>query len=165
MEKYLKGAFITLCTTILKVIIFYLFNCPPVETRSIFLDISKAFDRVWHEGLLFKLKCYAIKGSLLTLIKGFLSDRLQRVVLNGKCSTWREVLAGVPQGSILGPLFFIIFINDLPIGLQSNVKIFADDTALFSAMSDNLISSNILNILRLFPNGFINRKCPLIQTL
>ena len=120
-------------------------NCPPVETRSIFLDISKAFDKVWHEGLLFKLKCYGIKGSLLTLIKSFLSDRLQRVVLNGKCSTWREVLAGVPQGSILGPLFFLIFINDLPIGLQSNVKIFADDTALFSAMFDNLISSNILN--------------------
>ena len=120
-------------------------NCPPVETRSIFLDISKAFDKVWHEGLLFKLKCYGIKGSLLTLIKSFLSDRLQRVVLNGKCSTWREVLVGVPQGSILGPLFFLIFINDLPIGLQSNVKIFADDTALFSAMFDNLISSNILN--------------------
>ena len=120
--------------------------CPPVETRSVFLDISKAFYRVWHEGLLFKLKCYCIKGSLLTLIKSFLSDRLQRVVLNGKCSTWKNLLAlRVPQGSILGPLLFLIFINDLPTGLQSNVKIFADDTALLSAMFDNLISSNILN--------------------
>ena len=85
------------------------------------------------------------KRVIISTHKSFLSDRLQRVVLNGKCSTWREVLAGVPQGSILGPLFFLIFINDLPIALQSNVKIFADYTALFSAMFDNLISSNILN--------------------
>ena len=74
-----------------------------------------------------------------------MSNRLQRVVLNGNFSTWKEVLAGVPQGSILGPLFFLIFINDLPIGLQSNVKIFADDTSLFSVMFDILSSSNILN--------------------
>ena len=72
--------------------------------------------------------------------KFFLSDMLQRVVLNWKCSTWREILAGVPQGSTFEPLFFLIFIDDLPIGLQSRVKIFADDTTLFSAMFDNLIS-------------------------
>ena len=114
-------------------------------TRAVFLDISKAFDRVWHEGLLFKLKSYGINGSLLKLIASFLSNRLQRVVLNGNCSTWKEVLAAVPQGSILGPLFFLIFINDLPIGLQSNVKIFADDTSLFSVIFYILSSSNILN--------------------
>ena len=89
---------------------------------------------VWHEGLLFKLQSYGIQGPLLNIIKSFLSNRLQRVVLNGHCSTWEEVLAGVPQGSILGPLFFLIFINDLPDGLQSNVKIFAHDTSLFSVM-------------------------------
>ena len=55
-----------------------------------------------------------------------LTDRFQRVVLNGQCSTWKELLAGVPQGSLLGPLFFLVYINDLPVGLQSNVKIFAD---------------------------------------
>ena len=118
---------------------------PSLETRAVFLDISKAFDRVWHEGLLFKLKSYGINGSLLKLIASFLSNRLQRVVLNGNCSTWKEVLAGVPQGSILGPLFFLIFINDLPIGLQSNVKIFADDTSLFSVIFDILSSTGLFN--------------------
>ena len=64
--------------------------------RGIFLDISKAFDRVWHEGLLFKLQAYGINGPLLCLIKDFLSDRLQRVVINGQASSWEKVLVGVP---------------------------------------------------------------------
>ena len=74
-----------------------------------------------------------------------MTDRFQRVVLNGQCSTWKEVLAGVPQGSILGPLFFIVYINDLPVGLQSNVKIYADETSLFSVMVDSLKSLTLLN--------------------
>ena len=69
----------------------------------------------------------------------------ERVVLNGQVSTWKEILAGVPQGSILGPLLFLIFINDLPVNLQSTVKIFADDTSLFSFVLDPLRSANILN--------------------
>ena len=105
---------------------------PPLDTRVVFLDISKAFDRVWHEGLIFKLQSYGITGSLLSLLKDFLSERLQRVLLNGQVSTWENILAGVHQGSILGPLLFLIFINDLPINLESVVKIFADDTSLFS---------------------------------
>ena len=79
---------------------------PSLEVRSIFLDISKAFDKVWHEGLLYKLKSFGISGNLLNLIKHYLTDRFQRVLLNGQCSNWQPVLAGVPQGSILGPLFF-----------------------------------------------------------
>ena len=91
----------------------------------------KAFDRVWHEGLLFKLECIGISGNLLSLLKSFLSNRFQRVVLNGQCSSWPSVQAGVLQGSILGPLLFLIYINDLPGNLQSTVKLFADDTSLF----------------------------------
>ena len=87
------------------------FDCnPSLEVRSIFLDISKAFDKVWHEGLLYKLKSFGISGNLLNLIKHYLTDRFQRVLINGQCSNWQPVLAGVHQGSILGPLFFLIYI-------------------------------------------------------
>ena len=99
---------------------------PSLETRGVFLDICKAFYRVWHEGLLFKLKSYGKNGPPLTLIKSFLSNRFQRVVLDGQTSNWKEVLAGVPQGSILGPLFFLISINYIPEGIQSNIKILSD---------------------------------------
>ena len=116
---------------------------PSIDTRGIFLDISKAFDRVWHEGLVFKLQSYGISGMLLELLKDFLSGRLQRVVINGQASNWEEVLAGVPQGSILGPLLFLIYVNDLPLNIESAVKIFADDTSLFS--KENPTNSIILN--------------------
>ena len=109
-----------------------------------FLDISKAFGKVWHEGLLFKLEHIGISGNLLSLLKSFLSNRFQRVVLNGQCSSWSSVLAGVPQGSILGPLLFLIYINDLPENLQSTVKLFADDTSLFSTMYEPNISASQL---------------------
>ena len=115
------------------------------EVRSVFLDISKAFDRVWHEGLLFKLQQYGISGELITLIKDFLSCRKQRVVLNGQHSPWADVKAGVPQGSILGPLLFLIYINDLPNGLNSNFKLLADDTSLFSVVHNITESASLLN--------------------
>ena len=69
----------------------------------------KAFDRVWHEGLIYKLECKGISGNPLTLVRNYLKERKQRVVLNGRSSEWATVSAGVPQGSVLGPLFFLIY--------------------------------------------------------
>ena len=100
-----------------------------LEVRGVFLNISKAYDKVWHDGLIYKLKQNGIKDKLLCLLKGFLKNRPQRVVLNGQSSSWTKVNADVPQESILGPLLFLIYINDLPSGLQSNLKLFADKTS------------------------------------
>ena len=116
-----------------------------LEVRSVFLDISKAFDKVWHEGLIFKLKQNGISGNLLDLLNDFLRNRKQRVVLNGKFSSWADVNAGVPQGSILGPLLFLIYINDLSDELSSDSKLFADDTSLFSIVKDESTSAKDLN--------------------
>ena len=104
------------------------------EVRGVFLDICKAFDEVWHEGLILKLKQNGISGKLLNLIKDFLKSRKQRVILNGQFSSWADVDAGVHQGSILGPLLFLIYINDLTNDLLSSAKLFADDTSLFSVV-------------------------------
>ena len=112
--------------------IFSSFDCnPTLETRGVFLDISKGFDRVWHDGLLFKLKENGVSVNLFQSIKSFLSGRFPRVLLNGQTSDWESVQAGVPQGSTLGPLFFLLYINDLTNNLNSNLKLFADDTSFF----------------------------------
>ena len=85
--------------------IYASFDCyPTLEVMGVFLDISKAFDRVRHEGLIYKIKSIGISGAVLKLIESFLSNRYRRVLLNGQSSTWLPIIAGVPQGSILGPL-------------------------------------------------------------
>ena len=116
-----------------------------LEVRSVYLDMSKAFDKVWHEGLIFKLKQNGIEGNLLNLFQNYLTNRKQRVVLNGMESNWGEIKAGVPQGSVLGPLLFLIYINDLEEGIKSSVKFFADDTSLFSVVHDPVVSAEELN--------------------
>ena len=126
--------------------IFKAFDCnPPLDVRSVYLDISKAFDRVWHDGLIYKLKRCSVSGQLLFLIQSFLKDRKQRTVLNGQSSTWGDISAGVPRGSILGPLFFLVYINDLAVGLKCNVKLFADDTSLFTVVEDANTAANDMN--------------------
>ena len=124
--------------------IYKSFDCG-YEVRGVFLDISKAFDKVWHDGIIFKLEQNGISGKLHKLLHDFLVNRKQRVVLNGQVSSWSNVKAGVPQGSILGPLLFLIYINDLPKGLSSNAKLFADDTSLFSVIRDSSNTRNELN--------------------
>ena len=116
-----------------------------LEVRAVFLDISKAFDKVWHEGLIFKLQQNGVSGNMLKLFQNYLSNRKQRVVLNGSCSDYSSIESGVPQGSVLGPLLFLVYINDLERNIKSNVKFFADDTMLFSIVKDPKISANDLN--------------------
>ena len=110
--------------------------------RGVFLDISKAFEKVWQDGIIFKLTQNGISGNLLKILRNFLSERRQHVVLNGQVSTRGKVIAGVPQGSILGPLLFLIYINDLSEGFSTNAKLCADDTSLFSVIHDCQTSAN-----------------------
>ena len=115
------------------------------EVRGVFLDISKAFDEVWHKGLIYKLTKNGVAGNLLNTLTDFLKDRKQRVVLNGQNSKWVNVEAEVPQGSNLGPLPFLIYINNLSENLISNPRPFADDTSLFSVIFDRDLSAKNLN--------------------
>ena len=124
--------------------IFESFYCnPSLQVRSAFQDISKAFDRVLYKGLLYKLKSMGISGELYELIENYLSRTFQRVIFNGQTSSWRPISAGVPQGSILGPFHFLVYINDLPNGLKAHAKLFADDTSLF--VKDKNETANALN--------------------
>ena len=118
-----------------------------LEVRGVFLDISKAFDKVWHEGLILKLSRNGISGNLLYVLKDFLKYwkyQKQRAALNVQNSSWKGISSGVLQGSILGQILFLICINDLPDGLTSNCKLFADDTSLFSVVHDVTLSSSEL---------------------
>ena len=117
-----------------------------LEVRGIFLGLSKASDKVWHDGQMYKLKRLGICGKYYELKHSFLNDRHQRVVLNGQCSNWSKINAGVPHGSILEPLLaFLVYINDVSEGLTTNAKLFADDTSLFSVVHDSTSSSVLLN--------------------
>ena len=115
------------------------------EVRVVFCDISKAFDRVWHKGLLRKLESIGIRGSLLSWVNNYLSERKQRVVINNSTSSWRDINAGVPQGSILRPLLLIVFINDILTDINSTIKLFADDTSLYLIVDDPQETAQTLN--------------------
>ena len=102
----------------------------PVDV--IYLDFQKAFDKVPHQRLITKLKSHGMENSIINWIEQWLTDRRQRVVIDGEVSSWKSVLSGVPQGSVLGPILFLVYINDLEEGVTGKILKFADDTKLFT---------------------------------
>ena len=103
----------------------------------IYFDFCKAFDSVPHGRLLLKLKAYDVNGNLLSWICCFLSHGKQHVMVNGHFSEFKDVTSGVPQGSVLGPLPFTIYVNDSPSSVNSTLLLFADDTKLFHCIKSN----------------------------
>ena len=118
-----------------------------LKVQMVFGDISKAFDKVWHAGLLFKLKNMGITEELLAWISNYLLDRQQRVVLQGESSCWADINGGVPQGSVLGPLLFLVYINDMEEGLTSKLTLFADDNLLLSI--SNCHTNSMVSIIEI----------------
>ena len=110
-----------------------------------FCDISKAFGRIWHKGLLFKLKQADADQSLLQWLSSYLLNRKQRVHIPGGSSHWFPIEAGVPRGSILGHLLFLIYINDTVTNIKSTVRLFADDTSLYLIVDEPIEAAGCLN--------------------
>ena len=102
------------------------------QADVIYLDFQKAFDKVPHQRLILKLKSHGMGNSIINWIDKWLTDRRQRVVVDGEVSSWKSVLSGVPQGSVLGPILFLVYINDLEEGVVGKILTFADDTKLFT---------------------------------
>ena len=102
-----------------------------INIDVIYLDFQKAFDKVPDQHLFSKLKAYGIRGKVFDWIEKFLSRRKQRVAVHGSYSNWTDVISEVPQGSVLGPTLFIMYVNDLPDYIKSSLKLFADDTKIY----------------------------------
>ncbi len=102
------------------------------------MDLTKAFDKVWHKGLILKIEKYGIKGNLLKWLTSYLTYRKQKVVINGNSSDIKCLKAGVPQGSVLGPLLFLLYINDFCKNVLSQDFMFADDRSLFKQIRNNM---------------------------
>jgi hypothetical protein len=116
------------------------------DVNMVFLDVSKAFDRVWHKGLVHKLKANGIGGHLLLWLEDYLTGREIRVVINGQDAPWAKTNAGVPQGSILGPLLFLVYINDIVADIESDINLFADDTSLLNVIDQLQTTFDTLNL-------------------
>ena len=130
----------------------------------------KAFDTVPHKRLIGKLKSYGIEYYTLRWIQGFLSDRVQQVNVNGTNSEWANITSGIPQGSVLGPILFVLYINDLPENIVSNVYMFADDTQVFKMITsphDQHTLQNDLDYLTSWSSKWLLRfhpdKCNLMH--
>ena len=140
------------------------------QTDVILLDFSKAFDRVAHMRLCHKLAHLGIKGSLLKWIECFLSDRMQHVIVNGERSLDSRVISGVPQGSVLGPLLFLCYINDITSGISSAIKLYADDVLIYRVVNctdDCKMLQRDLDTLQTWAHkwnmSFNSAKCEFLQ--
>ena len=138
---------------------------------AIYLDFRKAFDTVPHARLLYKLHHLAIRGHALDWIGGFLSNRRQRVILRNGASSWKNFTSGVLQGLILGPVLFLLFVNDIPDMISSTGKMFADDTKLYCQIMTKADCDNLqcdLNALsawsKLWLLKFNAEKCVVLRT-
>ena len=116
-----------------------------IKVYGISLDIYKACDKVWYDGVIFKLRQNGICGEMINISKDFLSDRKQRVILNGHYSYWFDIHTGASLGFIFEPLLFLTYNNDLSNDIKSKVKLFVNDTSLFSVVHDIVTSANDLN--------------------
>ena len=108
-------------------------------------NIDGAFDETPSRETRYKLEFNGLHGNVLRIVKSFLADRKQRVILNGQCSKWDTISAGLPQGSVLGPLLFLIYINDITHNVKCGIKLFADDTSLFTTVQDENVAALDLN--------------------
>ena len=130
----------------------------------IYLYFRKAFDTVPHKRLLYKLHHLGIRGHALAWIEGFLSRRRQRVVLRNGVSNWKPVTSGVPQGSILGPILFLLYVNDIPDYVSTTAKMFADDTKVYSKINTLQDDLNSLTVwFKLWLLEFNAEKCVVLR--
>ena len=115
------------------------------QVDSILLDFSKAFDKVCHRKLLLKLNYYGINGDIHNWIRDFIYDRTQRVVVRGTFSAPIAVKSSVPKGTVLGPLLFLVYINDMPMTVESNIALFADDAYLYKTVKSQQDTISLQN--------------------
>ena len=165
----LQSGFLPGDSTVNQLSFLYITSCHALdsgkEVRTVFCDISKAFDRVWHAGLLAKHHAAGVTGNVHAWFADYLSNRKQRVVLPGIVSDWASIHAGVPQGSILWPLLFLFYINDIVHDIGSNIWLFADDTSLLIIEDDPVTAAGCINtnLVRIskwaFPSYFFNMAC------
>ena len=144
-----QSGFIPKDSTVFQLLSIYDDFCKFLDNKTtaqaIFFDISKAFDKVWHRALLHKLFAIGIRGQILDWFTDYLKNRSQAVVLKGTKSSYLPISAGVPQGSVLGPLLFLVYINDIANDIESIIKLFADDTSMYLGLENTEIRTQILN--------------------